>query len=91
MQGRNGGTYSTFLCPHCGAELNPGAGPIIQMQGRLHAPHFSVTTDLFLSAALGVYGRLSADHVSLREGAKIEFHCPDCDHSFSRSEEDDLA
>jgi len=90
MSGPNGHGYSTFFCPHCDAELNPGGGPIVKVRGRLHSPTFSVTTNLFLSARLGVYGRMAADHVELREGAKIEFFCPTCDESFSQSEDDDL-
>ena len=82
--------YNRFSCPHCDAELNPGRGPILQMRGRLDAPTFSVVTDVFIPSALGVYGRLTVTNVTLREGAKIEFFCPQCGADFS-SAEDDLA
>jgi len=83
--------YHAFFCPHCRAELNPGQGPIIKMTGRLDAPTFSVTTDMFLPSGLGVYGRLTATGVELREGAKIEFSCPVCAKPLSASAEDELA
>lgn len=83
--------YNSFLCPYCDAELNPGRGPTIKMKGRLDAPKFSVTTDVFFSAGLGVYGRTTDKSVELREGAKIELMCPACKAPFSESEEDELA
>ncbi len=85
------GAYNAFFCPHCSTELNPGNGPIIRMKGRLDAPAFSVTTDVFLPSGLGVYGRLTATGVDLREGAKIEFSCPQCNQPFSDSKQEDLA
>ncbi len=94
MNGPNGPgspTYNLFLCPHCEAELNPGHSPIIRMSGRLDAPEFSVTTEVFLPAGLGVYGRLTATGVTLREGAKIQFACPECGEPFSESDDDELA
>ncbi|MBI4702562.1 MAG: hypothetical protein HY744_15690 [Deltaproteobacteria bacterium] len=84
-------SYDRFTCPHCDAELNPGRGPIIQMRGELEAPCFSVTTDVFVSSGLGVYEGLTATGVVLREGAKIEFSCPQCGASFSQSGQDELA
>ena len=91
MNGRNGPEYNRFVCPHCEADLNPGNGPIIKMRGRLDAAAFSVSTDVFLPSRLGVYGRLTATAVELREGAKIQFSCPSCAEPFSRSDADDLA
>lgn len=84
-------SYNTFTCPHCDAALNPGNGPIIKLRGRLDAPSFSVTTDVFLPSGLGVYGRLTATHVTLREGAKIQFACPACHIALAPSEEAELA
>lgn len=80
--------YHAFHCPYCDVELNPGRGPIIKMKGRLEGPGFAVTTDLFLSSSLGVYGRLTGNNVELRDGAKIEFMCPSCGSPFSEPEED---
>ncbi len=91
MSGMNGHHYNTFMCPHCKIELNPGNGPIIKMRGRLDAPTFSVSTDVFLPSGLGVYGRLTATSVELGEGTKIQFACPDCKEPFSETDEDDLA
>lgn len=87
----NGLPYNQFSCPHCDSVLNPGNGPIIKMKGRLEGPGFSVITDVFLPSGLGVYGRLTADHVILARGAKIEFSCPQCGAAFSDSEDDELA
>jgi hypothetical protein len=86
-----GATYDSFTCPHCDAELNPGRGPIIKMRGELEALHFSVTTDVFVSAGLGVYGGLTATGVVLREGAVIELSCPRCTRSFSQPGHAELA
>jgi len=83
--------YNLFSCPHCDVVLNPGNGPIIKMRGRLEAERFSVVTDVFLPSGLGVYGRLTADHVTLHEGAKIQFSCPKCNALLSETEEDELA
>jgi hypothetical protein len=80
--------YNSFLCPYCEAELNPRKGPIIKVKGRLEAPGFAVTTDVFLSSGLGVYGRTTATDVELKEGAKIEFSCPKCNAPFSEPDED---
>ena len=93
MNGPNSASpsYNLFMCPHCNAQLNPGNSPIIKMRGRLDAPTFAVTTDVFLPAGLGVYGRLTATGVTLHEGAKIQFACPDCGESFSESDDDELA
>jgi hypothetical protein len=87
----NGPVYNLFSCPHCDGVLNPGNGPIIKMKGRLEGSGFSVITDVFLPSGLGVYGRLTADHVVLHEGAKIQFSCPQCKAPFSETEEDELA
>ena len=87
----NGPVYNRFTCPHCDADLNPGNGPIIRLRGRLDAPTFSVTTDVFLPSGLGVYGRLAATGVTLREGAKFEFYCPECKQPLSESEDASLA
>ena len=91
MKSANGHAYNRFTCPHCDAELNPGNGPIIRLRGRLDAPTFSVTTDVFLPSGLGVYGRLAATGVTLRQGAKFEFFCPDCKQPLSESEAAHLA
>ncbi len=91
MNGQKGPVYNRFVCPHCEVDLNPGNGPIIKMRGRMDAPTFSVSTDVFLPSALGVYGRLTATSVELREGAKIQFSCPACGEPFSRADADDLA
>ncbi len=84
-------TYNAFFCPHCEATLNLGHGPIIKMKGKLDAATFSVTTDVFLPSGLGVYGRATATGVDLRDGARVEFSCPDCGAALSRSEDDELA
>ncbi len=84
-------TYNAFFCPHCEAPLNQGNGPIIKMTGKLEAEKFSVTTDVFLPSGLGVYGRATATGVELRDGARVEFSCPDCGAALSRSVDDDLA
>ena len=91
MNGQSGPVYNRFVCPHCEVDLNPGNGPIIKMRGRLDSPRFTVHTEVFLPSGLGVYGRLTATAVELREGAKIQFSCPSCGEPFSRSEADDLA
>jgi predicted RNA-binding Zn-ribbon protein involved in translation (DUF1610 family) len=83
--------YNAFSCPHCEASLNPGNGPIITMKGKLEGPNFAVTTNVFLPAGLGIYGRATATGVELREGARVEFSCPDCGAALSRSVDDDLA
>ncbi len=87
----NGPEYNLFICPRCNAELNPGRGPIIKLRGRLDAETFSVMTDVFLPSGLGVYGRLAATGVTLREGAKFQFFCPDCKQPLSESDEANLA
>jgi len=84
-------THNAFSCPHCDADLNPGNGPIIKMTGKLEAETFSITTDVFLPAGLGVYGRVAATGVELREGAKIEFFCPTCGAALSNSVDEELA
>jgi hypothetical protein len=80
--------YNSFHCPFCDIPLNPGRGPIIKMKGRLECATFAVTTDVFLSAGLGVYGRLTANHIDIREGARIEFLCPSCHSPFSQPDEE---
>ncbi len=84
-------TLNSFSCPHCDADLNPDHGPIIKMTGKLEADTFSITTDVFLPSGLGVYGRVAATGVELREGAKIEFFCPTCGKALSSSVDDELA
>ena len=91
MKPANGPVYNRFTCPHCDAELNPGNGPIIRLRGRLDAPTFSVETEVFLPSGLGVYGRLAATGITLREGAKFEFFCPDCKRRLSKNEDDPIA
>jgi hypothetical protein len=91
MSMAHGPLYNLFICPHCNAELNPGRGPIIKLRGRLDAETFSVTTDVFLPSGLGVYGRLAATGVTLRQGAKFQFFCPDCKQPLSESDQANLA
>lgn len=87
----NGGSYPAYFCPHCDAELNPGAGPIVRLRGGLDGPCFHVTVDVFLPAALGVYGRVAGEHVRLEDGALVQLACPACGSSLSSREDDDLA
>jgi hypothetical protein len=83
----------TFYCPYCGEKLSFLDGSIVKMEGFLESPTFCVRTQFFFPAELGRYGAIVAGPVDIREGAKVEFCCPDprCAKSFTAGYNHDLA
>jgi hypothetical protein len=89
----NGEKVRTFFCPHCGEKLSFLDGTIIKMEGELACETFTVRTQFFFPAALGQYGAIIAGEVQVKEGAKVEFLCPNhrCNANFTAPYNHELA
>lgn len=83
----------TFYCPECGERLSSRAGDQIRVDGVLQAEHFSLRTRFSFPAELGKYGAAIEGEVTLREGARVEFFCPnrECDRDFTAAYNHELA
>lgn len=83
----------TFYCPKCGAKLSFLDGTVVKLQGKLQAPDFSVQTQFFFPAKLGQYGAIVSGPVTLKEGARVEFFCPNpkCGVDFTAAYNPDLS
>jgi hypothetical protein len=82
-----------FFCPRCAEKLSFLNGTIVKLDGVLQAPTFSVRTQFFFPAELGHYGAIVAGAVEIREGAVVEFHCPNprCNADFTAAYNHELA
>lgn len=83
----------TFRCPACGDKLSFLGGTVIRLMGRVHAEHFSCSTMFYIPAKLGQYGAIVGEGLQLREGAKVEFECPNgaCRKNLTTAYNPDLA
>ncbi len=82
-----------FYCPYCNERLSHFEGTVIKMRGVLACDTFECVANFYLPGAIGEYGHIADDHVKLKDGAKVEFRCPNskCDRSFTTHYDDDLA
>jgi hypothetical protein len=82
-----------FSCPRCGEKLSFLDGTVVKMDGVLRADHFTVRTSFYFSSRLGQYGTIVSGPVELREGARVEFCCPNprCAADFTAAYDRDLA
>lgn len=63
------------------------------MKGVLSCDTFECYANFYLPGAIGKYGSIVDDHVKLKNGAKVEFRCPNprCDRSYTTHYDNDLA
>lgn len=82
-----------FYCPYCHAKLSHFEGTLIKMKGVLSSETFECSGYFYLPGAVGKYGSIVDEHIKLRDGAKVDFRCPNprCDLSFTTHYDDDLA
>ncbi len=82
-----------FYCPYCNEKLSHLDGTVVKMKGVLSCETFECAANFYLPGAIGKYGCIVDPHVKLKEGAKVEFRCPNprCDRSFNAHYNDDLA
>jgi hypothetical protein len=82
-----------FYCPQCGEKLSFLNGTVVKMDGLLAGPGFSVRTQFYFPSELGQYGVIVAGAVEIREGARVEFLCPNqrCNANYSAAYSPDLA
>jgi predicted RNA-binding Zn-ribbon protein involved in translation (DUF1610 family) len=83
----------TYYCPRCGEKLSLLDGSMVQLDGLLEAPTFSVRVRLYIPAELGQYGAIVNGPVEIREGARVEFLCisPRCGANLTVPYNHDLA
>jgi len=73
-----------YLCPACDHRLTDDAMRSVRMKGVLCGDNFSVTCPFELPAKLGEYGgECKYPGLVLAPGARVDFRCPACDHSFT--------
>ncbi len=82
-----------FYCPYCNEKLSHFDGTVIKMKGVLSCETFECFANFYLPGAIGKYGSIVDEHVKLKDGAKVEFRCPNskCDRSFTAHYDNDLA
>ncbi len=73
----------SFYCPHCQAKLSFFNGEFIRLLGELDSEFFTVRTVIYIPSALGKYGAIFQEGIKLKEGANVEFFCPDCNANLS--------
>ena len=76
----------TFLCPYCQAQLNLN-GHII-LAG--HDDHADKGIFL-LSEELGDFNVHVSNNLNMKQGDKVHFHCPACQHSLEYKQNNNLA
>ena len=76
-----------FYCPHCNTNLTDLGGTVFKLKGVLKAEHFEIDTYFYLSTEVGKYGVIHDENIVLKQGAKVDFRCPNihCDKSFTTS------
>ncbi|MDZ7318169.1 MAG: hypothetical protein ONB11_03380 [candidate division KSB1 bacterium] len=82
-----------FYCPYCNEKLSYFDGTVIKMKGVIASESCECVANFYLPGGIGKYGCIVDDHLVLKDGAKVEFRCPNpkCDHSFTSHYDDDLA
>lgn len=82
-----------FYCPYCHEKLSHFDGKVIKMKGVLSCETFECSANFYLPGAIGKYGSIVDEHLRLKDGAKVEFRCPNvkCERSFTTHYDDDLA
>lgn len=82
-----------FYCPYCNDELTALAGAAFKLKGILTSDFFECTSNFYLPSNPGQFGAILDDHVSLKEGAKVNFCCPNdqCHKSFTTKYDQDLS
>lgn len=83
----------TFYCPRCHEKLSYLDGTMVKLNGTLTADTFSVRAQFYLPAELGRYGAIVSGDLMLKEGARVEFSCPNarCEANFTARYNHDLA
>jgi hypothetical protein len=82
-----------FYCPYCNEKLSHLEGTVIKMKGVLSCDTFECSVNFYLPGAIGKYGSIVDEHLKLKDGARVEFRCPNvkCDRSFTTHYDNDLA
>ncbi len=81
-----------YFCPACDHRLTDERVRHVRMKGVLSGEHFSVTVPFELPAKLGEYGgECKYPGLVLAPGARVDFRCPACDHSFTLPEKHNLS
>ncbi len=82
-----------FYCPYCNKKLSHFDGTVIKMKGVLSCDSFECSANFYLPGTIGKYGSIVDDHLNLKDGARVEFRCPNpkCDRNFTAHYDNDLA
>ncbi len=82
-----------FYCPFCNEELTALEGTAFKLKGVLKSDMFECSGIFYLQATPGQYGVIHDDFIRLKQGAKVDFRCPEsnCDRSFTTQWDDDLS
>ncbi len=82
-----------FFCPYCNEELTVLAGAALKLKGILISDFFECSSYFYLPSTPGQYGALYDEHIKLKEGAKVNFCCPNnqCEKSFTTNYDNDLS
>jgi hypothetical protein len=82
-----------FYCPYCSEKLSYLDGTVIKMKGVLSCDTFECSANFYLPGMIGKYGSIVDEHLKLKDGARVEFRCPNakCDRSFASHYDADLA
>ena len=78
-------------CPYCTAQLSFFNGEFTKLLGSLESEYFKVEGILYLPSALGKYGVILPEGMTIKEGARVEFLCPNCRKNLTTSFNEDLA
>lgn len=82
-----------FYCPYCNEKLTHFEGTVIKIKGVLSCETFECAANFYLPGAIGKYGSIVENHIKLKDGARVDFRCPNpkCDRSYTAHYDNDLA
>jgi hypothetical protein len=82
-----------FYCPYCNEELTVLSGSAFKLKGILRSDFFECSSFFYLTSTPGHFGLLIDDHLKLKEGARVNFCCPNdrCGESFTTNYDQDLS
>ena len=80
-----------FFCPFCEEKLSFFNGDFIRLMGVIDTEMLSIKAVLFLPSGLGKYGAIFPEGLKLKDGAEVEFHCPECKKNLTTPFNSELA
>jgi hypothetical protein len=82
-----------FYCPYCNEDLTVLSGSAFKLKGILSSNFFDCSSLFYLPSTPGHFGALFDEQITIKEGARVNFCCPNdqCGRSFTTKYDHDLS